>query len=237
MQPAEDDREQRTALGKAIVIRRTELGLTRNDLRDRSGLSYPYVAELEKGSKRMSASSLQAVSDALEVRPAELLAMADSLVDSEMTSGPPTATAKLAAPVDTASAREGASPPAPVASPDLWASARAATQPYELPDPGSRWFRARQAKQRVRERVAELSEDRDVAVRDAAAAADVKSADMVAPPPSSPAAAPAKAELPVEVSAATTLIDDVDAMLALADQRIRAIVRDELRKAGIEPGP
>ena len=32
-------------------------------------------------------------------------------------------------------------------------------------------------------------------------------------------------------------LDEVDALLVLADARIRAIVRDELRRAGIEPAP
>jgi transcriptional regulator with XRE-family HTH domain len=184
MQSAEDDEDQRQALGKAIVIRRTELGLSRNDLKDRSGLSYPYVAELEKGSKRMSASSLQAMSEALELRPAELLAMADSLAEPEQSLPPP--------------------PPSPVtaslASMPMPKSAAAA------PAGESRWFRARQRKSsEASDRVAR-TEDMKVMAEAAAAA-----------PP---------AERP----------DEVDAMLALADQRIRAIVRDELRRAGIDPG-
>ena len=73
------DRTTARALGKAISIRRIELGLSRNDLRDRSGLSYPYVAELEKGAKRPSSRSLDALAEALELRPFELLARAESL--------------------------------------------------------------------------------------------------------------------------------------------------------------
>ena len=75
------DRTTARALGKAISIRRIELGLSRNDLRDRSGLSYPYVAELEKGAKRPSSRSLDALAEALELRPFELLARAESLSD------------------------------------------------------------------------------------------------------------------------------------------------------------
>jgi transcriptional regulator with XRE-family HTH domain len=75
------ERDEATALGKAITIRRVELGLSRNDLRDRSGLSYPYVAELEKGLKSPSSKALEAIARALEVRPHELLARAEELAD------------------------------------------------------------------------------------------------------------------------------------------------------------
>lgn len=76
----EEPEEEARALGKAITIRRVELGLSRNDLRDRSGLSYPYVAELEKGLKSPSSKALDAISRALEMRPHELLARAEGLV-------------------------------------------------------------------------------------------------------------------------------------------------------------
>ena len=76
------ERDEATALGKAIAIRRVELGLSRNDLRDRSGLSYPYVAELEKGLKSPSSKALEAIARALEVRPHELLARAEELADA-----------------------------------------------------------------------------------------------------------------------------------------------------------
>ena len=67
------------ALGRAIASRRGELGLKRNDLRDRSGLSYPYIAELENGTKRPSSRTLAALAEALELRPSELLDRAEQL--------------------------------------------------------------------------------------------------------------------------------------------------------------
>jgi transcriptional regulator with XRE-family HTH domain len=70
------------ALGKAITIRRVEMGLSRNELRDRCGLSYPYVAELEKGTKSPSARALEAIAGALEMRPHELMARAERLADA-----------------------------------------------------------------------------------------------------------------------------------------------------------
>ena len=77
------DQQRNAALGKAINIRRVELGLSRNDLRDRCGLSYPYVAELEKGTKSPSARALEAIAGALEMRPHELMARAERLADAE----------------------------------------------------------------------------------------------------------------------------------------------------------
>lgn len=88
------------ALGKAIAIRRLELGLKRNDLRDRSGLSYPYIAELENGAKRASSNSLTALAAALGLSVSELVARAEALRDL-----PPTTTSR---PLPT--------PPAPPAS-------------------------------------------------------------------------------------------------------------------------
>ena len=176
MQPAEDDTQRRSALGKAIVIRRTELGLTRNDLRDRSGLSYPYVAELEKGAKRMSAASLDAVSGALELRPSELLAMADALADDTSDFPPPSAPAVFAP----------ASAPAPA--------------PVTMAESSSRWFRARQAK------------------------------------PAAMHKTEAEAIVAADAVASVAADADYDAGESPEDARVRAIVRDELRKAGIEPG-
>lgn len=58
-----------------------ELGLKRNDLRDRSSLSYPYIAELEHGTKRPSQAALAAIAEALELRPSELLERAERLAE------------------------------------------------------------------------------------------------------------------------------------------------------------
>ena len=82
--PAElEDEALRRALGKAIGIRRLELGLKRNDLRDRSGLSYPYIAELENGTKRGSTRALVALAGALELSLSELLERAELLREQE----------------------------------------------------------------------------------------------------------------------------------------------------------
>jgi transcriptional regulator with XRE-family HTH domain len=75
----DDDADLRRALGKAIAIRRVELGLKRNDLRDRAGLSYPYIAELENGSKQGSTRALAALAAALEMELSELMERAETL--------------------------------------------------------------------------------------------------------------------------------------------------------------
>ncbi|MGN9804040.1 helix-turn-helix domain-containing protein [Micromonospora sp. L32] len=65
-------------LGRAIQIRRAELGLKRKDLAERALLSYPYLSELENGTKMPSAKALRQLAAALELSQAELLARADS---------------------------------------------------------------------------------------------------------------------------------------------------------------
>ena len=69
----------RAALGRAIAVRRLELGLSRQDLAHRAALSYPFVCEIERGVKQPSASSLRAIADALALSPSSLLARADAL--------------------------------------------------------------------------------------------------------------------------------------------------------------
>ena len=66
-------------LGRAIRLLRVERGLERKDLAARSGLSYPYLSEIESGKKRASSQALLAIAQALGVRPHELLATADAL--------------------------------------------------------------------------------------------------------------------------------------------------------------
>lgn len=65
-------------LGRAIQVRRAELGLKRKDLAVRALLSYPYLSELENGTKTPSAKALRQLAEALELSQAELLARADS---------------------------------------------------------------------------------------------------------------------------------------------------------------
>src|ERR1044072_1493869 len=62
------------AFGRRIKARREELGLSRRDLVAASGLSYPYVSQLETGYRLPSHSALAALAQALELSPSELSA-------------------------------------------------------------------------------------------------------------------------------------------------------------------
>ena len=78
-----------SGLATAIRVRKEELGMKRKDLAERSNLSYPYVSELEKGTKEPSARAFRQLAEALELSPTELLAM------SERYAGTPTASPML----------------------------------------------------------------------------------------------------------------------------------------------
>ncbi len=54
-------------LGRAIQVRRAELGLKRKDLARSAALSYPYLSELETGSKAPSARALGQLAEALRL--------------------------------------------------------------------------------------------------------------------------------------------------------------------------
>ena len=51
--------------------------MKRKDLAERSKLSYPYVSELEKGTKEPSARAFRQLAEALELSPTELLALSE----------------------------------------------------------------------------------------------------------------------------------------------------------------
>jgi len=67
------------ALGRAIKVLRTERGLNRRELAEDSEVSYPYLSEIENGKKRPSSRALLAISEALGVRPHEVLESAERL--------------------------------------------------------------------------------------------------------------------------------------------------------------
>ena len=68
-----------SGLGRAIQVRRAELGLKRKDLARLASLSYPYLSELENGSKAPSAKALAQLAGALQLSPADLLAFAEAM--------------------------------------------------------------------------------------------------------------------------------------------------------------
>jgi transcriptional regulator with XRE-family HTH domain len=66
-------------LGRAIQVRRAELGIKRKDLAKLALLSYPYLSELENGSKVPSAKALAQLANALQLSPADLLSLAEAI--------------------------------------------------------------------------------------------------------------------------------------------------------------
>jgi len=74
--PGED--AHASALGRAIKVLRTDQGLDRAELAEASGLSYPYLSEIENGKKRPSSRALEGIAEALGMRPHELMASAES---------------------------------------------------------------------------------------------------------------------------------------------------------------
>jgi transcriptional regulator with XRE-family HTH domain len=75
-----------SGLATAIRVRKEELGMKRKDLAERSNLSYPYVSELEKGTKEPSARAFRQLAEALELSPTELLAMSERYAGAPTTS-------------------------------------------------------------------------------------------------------------------------------------------------------
>ncbi|MGH9009136.1 MAG: helix-turn-helix domain-containing protein [Acidimicrobiia bacterium] len=72
----DDERHLRSALGKAIRLRRVELDLSRADLAREADVSYPYVSEIENGTKQASSKTLWRIARALGLEPHELMASA-----------------------------------------------------------------------------------------------------------------------------------------------------------------
>lgn len=62
------------AFGRRVKARREALGLSRRDVVEASGLSYPYVSQLETGYRLPSHKALAALAEALELDPGELSA-------------------------------------------------------------------------------------------------------------------------------------------------------------------
>jgi transcriptional regulator with XRE-family HTH domain len=84
------------AVGRAIAQRREELGLSRKEVAHLSELSYPYLSELENGTKQGSPTALSAVAEALGLAYHELLARAEAGTGLDRTRTPSTSVAREA---------------------------------------------------------------------------------------------------------------------------------------------
>lgn len=71
------------ALGRAIRVLRTEQGLNRKELAEASGISYPYLSEIEAGKKQPSSKVLLVLAQALGVSPSDFMALAEARVQGE----------------------------------------------------------------------------------------------------------------------------------------------------------
>ncbi|MCS0636152.1 XRE family transcriptional regulator [Streptomyces sp. LP05-1] len=72
------DEKETPRVGAAVRKRRRELGLTLATVAGRSGLSVPFLSQVENERARPSTDSLRRVAEALETTAAELLDAADS---------------------------------------------------------------------------------------------------------------------------------------------------------------
>jgi transcriptional regulator with XRE-family HTH domain len=66
-------------LGRAVQLRRVQLGRKRSQLAKRAELSYSYLSEIENGLKNPSTKALRQLAAALELSPAELIVLAERL--------------------------------------------------------------------------------------------------------------------------------------------------------------
>jgi len=73
-------------LGRFLETRRDELGLSRRQLSDRTGLSYSYVSQLESGARQPALKAMRALAPVLNVRVEELATMVAGSGDWSATS-------------------------------------------------------------------------------------------------------------------------------------------------------
>ena len=76
--PTIGSKEWGRALGQTIKVRRTDVGLSRQQLADASSISYSYLSAIEIGAKTPSARILQVLANRLGMEARELLAAVDA---------------------------------------------------------------------------------------------------------------------------------------------------------------
>lgn len=68
------------AFGKAVKIRRVELGVTQESLADAAGFSRRFLSGVEQGSKVASLRSIDRLAKALQCKPSDLLLSSERLM-------------------------------------------------------------------------------------------------------------------------------------------------------------
>lgn len=75
------EKSSATGLGKAIHLRRVELGMKRMDVANGANLSYPYISEIENGVKQPSVAALGRIAEALGLSVSELTALSEQYAE------------------------------------------------------------------------------------------------------------------------------------------------------------
>ena len=89
--PAADTGEWSNALGHTIKVRRTDVGMSRQQLADASTISYSYLSAIENGAKAPSTRILRVIANRLGLETNELLALVDARIErGSSTDGPAT---------------------------------------------------------------------------------------------------------------------------------------------------
>lgn len=78
-----------SALGHTIKVRRTDVGMSRQQLADASTISYSYLSAIENGAKVPSTKILRVIADRLGLETKELLALVDARLDRASSTGGP----------------------------------------------------------------------------------------------------------------------------------------------------
>ena len=79
--PALDTEMWSNALGHTIKVRRTDLGMSRQQLADASSISYSYLSAIENGAKAPSTKILRVIADRLGLENKELFALVDARIE------------------------------------------------------------------------------------------------------------------------------------------------------------
>jgi transcriptional regulator with XRE-family HTH domain len=79
--PAADTEGWSNALGHTIKVRRTDVGMSRQQLADASTISYSYLSAIENGAKVPSTKILRVIADRLGLETKELLALVDARIE------------------------------------------------------------------------------------------------------------------------------------------------------------
>ena len=66
-------------MGRAIIVLRAERRIQRKTLAEQTGISYPFLCEIEAGKKGMSHTTLTAITTAFGINPSDLYLRAELL--------------------------------------------------------------------------------------------------------------------------------------------------------------